>query len=220
MQQQLIIKTALHTQVADRLRILIDNGELKPGTRLNEMELCTQLGVSRTPFREALRSLASEGLIELQPNRGAMVSILTRELLAEILPIMAVLEGLAGRLAAIHMIDIEIETVMKCHTNMMMHYHNRDLSNYFVENRIIHDLITEGSGNQALINSINTLSAKVRLARFTTEMTEDRWAQAVKDHEKIVGALNARNSELLEHLLIQHVNTKGETILEAIQMRD
>ena len=77
---------------------LIDSGELVPGARLNETELCRNMGVSRTPLREAIRSLATEGLVELQPNRGAIVSVVSQDDVTEILPIMASLEGLGGRL--------------------------------------------------------------------------------------------------------------------------
>ena len=95
-----IVRAPLHVQVAERLRFLIDSGELAPGTRLNENELCRNMGVSRTPLREAIRSLATEGLVELQPNRGAIVSVVSQDDVTEILPIMASLEGLGGRLAA------------------------------------------------------------------------------------------------------------------------
>ena len=96
MNSSVIVRTPLHVQVAERLRLLIESGELAPGTRLNETELCEDMGVSRTPLREAVRSLATEGLIELQPNRGAIVSVVTEEDVTEILPIMASLEGLGA----------------------------------------------------------------------------------------------------------------------------
>ena len=103
MSSNVIVRAPLHVQVAERLRVAIDSGELAPGARLNEVELCNDMGVSRTPLREAIRSLATEGLVELQPNRGAIVSVISREDVTEILPIMASLEGLGGRLAAVNM---------------------------------------------------------------------------------------------------------------------
>lgn len=217
MSAPLIVRTSLHTLISSQLRMLIDQGELKPGTHLNEVELCAQLGVSRTPFREALRSLASEGLIELQPNRGAMVSVITRKLLAEILPIMAALEGLAGRLASQMMTNSEVAAVQDVHTRMIMHYHTDDVTSYFKDNEIIHEMITQGSKNQTLIHSINTLSAQVRLARFSAQMTPKRWAQAVDEHEAIINALKARDGDGIEDKLRQHVRTKGDTIIEAMQ---
>jgi DNA-binding GntR family transcriptional regulator len=196
---------------------LIDSGELAPGTRLNEIELCNTMGVSRTPLREAIRSLATEGLIELQPNRGAIVSIVSQEDVTEILPIMASLEGLGGRLAAIHMDQSKIAQVRKIHDQMISHYKNNEVAEYFETNRLIHELITEGSGNQTLVDTINSLSAKVRRARFTAQMTKESWAKAVSEHEEMIAALEAQDPDRLEAILVQHVETKRATILGSIE---
>lgn len=216
MPEATIVRTPLHVQVAIRLRARIESGALAPGQRLNEADLCTEMGVSRTPLREAIRGLAIEGLVELQPNRGACVSIVTPEDLTEILPIMAVLEGLAGRLAAIAMSDDQIAEVRLLHEQMCIHYRARELSAYFATNRRIHERITEGSKNQALIHQINNLSTKVRRARFSTQMTETAWAQAVKEHQAMIEALEARDADRLESVLMAHVNTKEQTILGAM----
>ena len=217
MNSSVIVRAPLHVQVAERLRVLIDSGELAPGTRLNEIELCNTMGVSRTPLREAIRSLATEGLIELQPNRGAIVSIVSQEDVTEILPIMASLEGLGGRLAAMHMDQSKIAQVRKIHDQMISHYKNNEVAEYFETNRLIHELITEGSGNQTLVDTINSLSAKVRRARFTAQMTKESWAKAVSEHEEMIAALEAQDPDRLEAILIQHVETKRATILGAIE---
>jgi DNA-binding GntR family transcriptional regulator len=212
-----IVRAPLHVQVAERLRVLIDSGELAPGTRLNEIELCNTMGVSRTPLREAIRSLATEGLIELQPNRGAIVSIVSQEDVTEILPIMASLEGLGGRLAAMHMDQSKIAQVRKIHDQMIAHYKNNEVAEYFETNRLIHELITEGSGNQTLVDTINSLSAKVRRARFSAQMTQESWAKAVSEHEEMIAALEAQDPDRLEAILVQHVETKRATILGSIE---
>jgi DNA-binding GntR family transcriptional regulator len=212
-----IVRAPLHVQVAERLRVLIDSGELAPGTRLNEIELCNTMGVSRTPLREAIRSLATEGLIELQPNRGAIVSIVSQEDVTEILPIMASLEGLGGRLAAMHMDQSKIAQVRKIHDQMIAHYKNNEVAEYFETNRLIHELITEGSGNQTLVDTINSLSAKVRRARFSAQMTQESWAKAVSEHEEMIAALEAQDPDRLEAILVQHVETKRATILGSIK---
>ncbi|MEK9670326.1 MAG: GntR family transcriptional regulator [Gammaproteobacteria bacterium] len=217
MNSTVIVRAPLHVQVAERLRILIDSGELAPGTRLNEIELCNTMGVSRTPLREAIRSLATEGLIELQPNRGAVVSIVSQEDVTEILPIMASLEGLGGRLAAMHMDQSKIAQVRKIHNQMISHYKNNEVAEYFETNRLIHELITEGSGNQTLVDTINSLSAKVRRARFTAQMTKESWAKAVSEHEEMIAALEAQDPDRLEAILVQHIETKRATILGSIE---
>ena len=158
MSSNVIVRAPLHVQVAERLRVAIDSGELAPGARLNEVELCNDMGVSRTPLREAIRSLATEGLVELQPNRGAIVSVISREDVTEILPIMASLEGLGGRLAAVNMEREKILQVRNIHNQMIGHYKNRKVDDYFETNRLIHELITEGSGNQTLVDTIKSIS--------------------------------------------------------------
>ena len=175
------------------------------------------MGVSRTPLREAIRSLATEGLVELQPNRGAIVSVVSSEDVTEILPIMASLEGLGGRLAAVNMECEKIQEVRDVHNQMVGHYRNGAVTDYFETNRLIHELIIEGSGNQTLIETINNLSAKVRRARFSANMTEESWAKAVSEHEEIMDALETRDSNRLEAMLIQHIETKRSTIIGALK---
>ena len=214
-----IVRAPLHVQVAERLRFLIDSGELAPGARLNETELCRNMGVSRTPLREAIRSLATEGLVELQPNRGAIVSVVSQDDVTEILPIMASLEGLGGRLAAVQMQTEQIKQIRQIHNQMVTHYQNNEMTEYFETNRLIHELITEGSGNQTLVDTIDSLSAKVRRARFSAQMTLESWAKAVSEHEEMITALEARDPDRLEAILIQHVETKRTTILGSLQQQ-
>ena len=217
MNSNVIVRAPLHVQVAERLRVAIDSGALAPGARLNEVELCNDMGVSRTPLREAIRSLATEGLVELQPNRGAIVSVISREDVTEILPIMASLEGLGGRLAAVNMEREKILQVRNIHNQMLGHYRDGAVDDYFETNRLIHELITEGSGNQTLVDTINNLSAKVRRARFSAHMTAESWAKAVAEHEEIIDALESRDSGRLEAVLIQHIETKRTTIIGALR---
>ena len=217
MSSNIIVRAPLHVQVAERLRVGIDSGELAPGARLNEVELCNDMGVSRTPLREAIRSLATEGLVELQPNRGAIVSVVSSEDVTEILPILASLEGLGGRLAAVNMKSEKILQVRNIHNQMISHYRNGAVDDYFETNRLIHELITEGSGNQTLVDTINNLSAKVRRARFSAHMTQESWAKAVAEHEEMIDALESRDSNRLESVLIQHIETKRTTIIGAIK---
>src|SRR3979490_569362 len=97
-----ISRRPLHEETVDRMRDLIVQGRLSPGERLNERLLCEQLGISRTPLREAIKLLAAEGLVDLLPNRGAGVSALEPARLADTLKVMGALEGLAGELACRH----------------------------------------------------------------------------------------------------------------------
>ncbi|MDP5350141.1 MAG: GntR family transcriptional regulator, partial [Paracoccaceae bacterium] len=94
-----IPRKSLHEELVDRLQMLIITGELQPGSKVPEKDLCSQFGVSRTPLREALKVVASDGLVRLEPNRGAWVAPLTVSEVEEVFPILGVLEALSGELA-------------------------------------------------------------------------------------------------------------------------
>ena len=112
---QAIERRPLSAQLADRIRDMIVAGDYPPGTRLQEMELSAHFGVSRTPLREALKTLSSEGLVTLAPNRGATITKLTDTELAETFPVMGALEGLAGELACANATEEEIAIIAKLH---------------------------------------------------------------------------------------------------------
>src|SRR5882672_9059803 len=114
-----ISRRQLHEEAVDRLREMIVQGQLAPGDRLNERLLCQQLGISRTPLREAIKLLASEGLVALLHNRGAQVAPLEAGRLAETLAVMGALEALAGELACQHASAKQIEEVAALHREMV-----------------------------------------------------------------------------------------------------
>src|SRR3546814_17262975 len=103
-----IQRRPLHNELADRLRHMIVEGELAPGEKLAEKELCQRFGVSRTPLREAMRVLATEGLVLLTPTRGCTVAKLTLADLDEAFPLMGALAALSGALARRHIPDAEL----------------------------------------------------------------------------------------------------------------
>jgi DNA-binding GntR family transcriptional regulator len=115
----------------DRLRDMIVQGELLPGTKLNERVLCEQLGISRTPLREALKFLASEGLVELLPNRGAQVAPLESGKVKEMFVVLGSLEALAGELVCRNASDAEIAEIRSLHYQMVAHHARGELAAYF-----------------------------------------------------------------------------------------
>jgi len=108
-----ILQRNLYREVADRIGDLIEHGELLPGERISEKQLCDLFGVSRTPLREALKVLATEGLLELLPNRGARVVRLTLKNVKYTYDLMAALEGLSGELACQYISDAEIAAIQQ-----------------------------------------------------------------------------------------------------------
>ncbi|RMF03276.1 MAG: GntR family transcriptional regulator [Alphaproteobacteria bacterium] len=214
-----IIRRSLHDELLERLRKMIMNGELRPGSKVPEKELCQRFGVSRTPLREALKVLASEGLVTLTPNRGAMISDLTLEDLEEAFPVMGALEALSGEMACANISEAELDEIRSLHARMIAHYEARELEPYFATNQRIHEVILHAAGNRTLISLYRSLEGRVRQARFLANMSEERWAQAVAEHRDILTALEARDGSRLARILKSHLANKFETVKEALANR-
>ena len=211
-----IRRRPLHEEVIDQLRDRIVQGELAPGARLNERVLCEQLGISRTPLREAIKMLATEGLVELLPNRGAIVTPLKAANIADTLAVMGTLESLAGELACANASEAEIGEIRALHFEMLAHHARRDLAGYFRYNQLIHLKIIEASGNPVLTNTYRQLNANVRRARYMANLSQDRWDAAVREHEEILGALATRNAGRLKGLLAEHLAHKVASVMTAL----
>lgn len=210
----LIPRRSLHDELTERLRRLITNGNLSPGQKIPEKELCQQFGVSRTPLREALKVLASEGMVALRPNRGAMVRMLTLQELEEVFPVMGALEALSGEIACRHITDVEVKAIGRMHRAMVEHWRRGDRTNYFHLNQRIHEAILEATRNETLKAIYRGLSGRLLSARYTANMSRERWAQAVEEHEAILGALAARDGMRLSEILKSHLANKLATVKE------
>ncbi len=211
-----IQRRPLHNELADRLRHMIVEGELAPGEKLAEKELCGQFGVSRTPLREAMKVLATEGLVQLTPNRGCTVSKLTLADLDEAFPIMGALEALSGELACQHITEAELARIRELHDRMVVRYKAGALRDYFKLNERIHQMILDAARNPTLAQMQLSLSGRVRRARYMANMSPARWAAAVAEHEKILEALSARDGKRLAVLLKQHLANKLQTVKDVL----
>jgi len=206
----------LHAEVVDRLRDLIIQGELAPRTKLNERVLCEQLGISRTPLREALKYLASEGLVELLPNRGAIVAPLEPEHMRQIFVVLATLEALAGELACRHASDADIREIRALHFQMLAYHARHELAEYFHCNQEIHIKIVAAAGNEPLTQIYRGINAHARRARYMANLSQERWDQAVEEHVDILEALTQRDAARLQLLLRDHLAHKLALVTEAL----
>lgn len=210
----LISRQALHEAVAARLRDMIVEGRLAPGERLNERELCEQLGISRTPLREAFRVLATEGLIALPPNRGAQVVKLSAEDVRDTFDVMGALEGLSGELACRHVTDADIAALRVMHAEMVACHARGDLPNYYRINRVIHERINAIAGNPTLTRTYRALNDRLHALRFRSNYIKEKWDRAVADHGEMLEALAARDGERLRRILVGHLAHKRDAVLE------
>jgi DNA-binding GntR family transcriptional regulator len=211
-----IARPSLHDAIVARVRDMIIEGTLTPGMRVHEGNLGNELGVSRTPLREALKFLASEGLVELSPGRGAVVRQFSAKDVRDSLVVLGELEGLAGRLACEQASDAEIQEVRQLHDRMMEMYTSRDRLPYFKLNQNIHSAILRLSKNEALAYVHNILQARLRRIRYIGNEGPEKWAGAVADHEEIISALEARDAERLSRVLISHMDRTWERVRHAI----
>ena len=209
-------KRPLHEAVIDRLRDMIVQGDLVPQTKLNERVLCERLGISRTPLREAIKFLASEGLVELLPNRGAVVAPLDPQRVQEIFVVMGGLEALAGELACRDATDADISEIRALHYQMIAHYKRGELADYFHYNQLIHVKLVASAGNATLTQAYRSLNAHVRRARYLANLSHERWNKAVEEHEQILEALVKRDSKRLQQLLRDHLANKLVVVMEAL----
>ncbi|MEM1428509.1 MAG: GntR family transcriptional regulator [Pseudomonadota bacterium] len=211
----LIARPALAVEVADALRELILEGELAGGEKIREKELTERFGVSRTPLREAMKMLASEGLIELIPNRGAIITIVSDEMLADAFPVLAALEGLAGSHAAERATDEELAHIAELTATLREALESEDRLRYFRINQSIHSAILAASRNETLIRSHAAVAGQVHRARYQANLARTRWERAVAEHDMISEALNARDVDRVRELLEAHMMGKLTSVLSA-----
>ena len=212
-----ITRQPLHELAIDRLRDLIVQGDLSAGERLNERLLCERLGISRTPLREAIKLLATEGLVRLLPHRGAQVAPLEARGLADTLEVMGAMEALAGELACHQASAAVIAEIRALHDDMLAKHAARDLAGYFRCNQAIHLKIVEASGNPVLAATYRQLNANVLRARYMANLSQERWDAAVREHEAIIAALEARDAPRLTRLLREHLALKLAAVLNAVE---
>ena len=209
-----LVRATLPQAAAERLRALIVEGRLAPGTRLNERELSEQLGLSRTPLREAFRLLAAEGLLDQLPNRGVQVAALSREDVRQAFEVMAVLEGLAGELAAARVTTADLADLEALQGELEQAHARRDLPGYYRVNRAIHDRVQAVAGNGLLGRTCETINARLHALRFRSNLNDAKWARAVAEHRAMLDALAARDAGGLRHLLVRHLHAKLQAVLE------
>lgn len=214
----LVAHRLLHETVISQLRDLIVQGELAPETKLNERVLAEKLGISRTPLREAIKFLASEGLVELLPNRGAVVAPLKPEKMKEVFVVLGALEALAGDLACRNASDADIAEIKALHYHMLAHHARGELAEYFRYNQQIHVKFMECAGNATLTQVYRGLNAHVRRARYMANLSKDRWDKAVQEHEEMLAALIRRDGARLQMLLRDHLANKLALVMEVLEL--
>lgn len=209
-----------HKEVLPRLRDYLTEGHVPDGARIPERELCEAFGVSRTPMREALKVLASEGVVELLPNRGARMKVLGAAEIADLFDVMAGLEALAGRLACERISAPEFDQIETLHREMYAFFLRADRSDYFARNQAIHDAIFAAAGNEVLVASARSLQGRLRRVRYNANQEDDgeRWREAVREHELILDALRRRDADAIASVLFGHLRATRAAVLRQLDV--
>ena len=211
-----IARRSLHDQVVSRVRDLITDGTLEPGSRIKEGQLGAQLGVSRTPLREALKFLASEGLIELVAARGAIVRRFTAKDVRDMLDVLGVLESFAARLACRVASDEDIAGVRRLHDRMVERYASRDRLEYFRLNQQIHTAFLRLAGNATLEEAHASIQSRMKRIRYVGNEEPRKWAAALAEHEEMIRALERRDGDALAAIVTKHLENTWERVLPTL----
>jgi DNA-binding GntR family transcriptional regulator len=200
------VNESLAEMAARKLRTLILTGKLQPGERVTEAELTDLLQISRTPAREAIRILSSEGLLVVFPNRGAEVVSYSPEVVRDSIEVVEYLEGIAGRFAAKRATDSEVDEICSLTLEMQAAYRRRDKIRYYTLNQEIHYAILKASHNDVLVEEHQRVNTRLFRIRFQPNDSDARWKSAMDEHEAISKALESRQPELLGELLTNHLS--------------
>ncbi len=203
----------LHQEVAGRIREMISTGVLVKGQKISEKFLCDTMGVSRTPVRESLRILHSEGLVDLVPHKGAFVSRPTMKEICDLFEVMSVLEGTCARLAVQKMTTEALESIRSLHRRLETHYAHRDHKAYLDANHDFHVFIQELSGNPVLNDTINGLRQKILLYRHRQLYQPERFRQSIEEHRALLKALGSGDADRAEVLMKQHLLRQCEALV-------
>jgi DNA-binding GntR family transcriptional regulator len=211
----------LRDRIASSIRNAIMDGRLKPGSRLTEQELVLMLGVSRTPLREALLLLDSEGFINVLPRRGAVVSEISQNDVEEIYGAKGILEAAAARLACdkisnetiqeLSTLTDEMETTAKDKRNDY-----RTLLNLNAE---FHQLLSDAGGNKKISQFIKNLRDQTLRYNYIYLSLQSRIDSSVSDHRKIIEALKQKNKETIEQIIKEHNESACRSLCVFIQQQ-
>jgi len=207
-----IAPAALYEEVAERLRQRIFSHELAPGAWIDEQALAESFGISRTPLREALKVLASEGLVTLKPRRGCYVTEIFEQDLDEIFPILSLLEGRCAHDATRKLDSAGMKKLESLYKSLEDRAAKGDLDGFFEANQQFHRTLQELAGNRWMANIIDDLRKVLKLARHHSLLREGRLKQSMVEHREIMAAIRAGKAERVEELMRRHLLSGHEAI--------
>lgn len=207
----------LREVVFETLREAIINGTLKPGERMMEIQLAEQLGVSRTPVREAIRKLELEGFVVMIPRKGAYVAGISLKDIADVFEVRAAMEALAAGLAAERITAEELEEMERLLVRIGEHIEANRLEEVVEMDTLFHEALYKVSRNLKLEQILQNLREQIQRFRSTSLAFPGRMKEALEEHKKIVEAISDRNTALAQQLAQEHIENAENSMLEALR---
>jgi DNA-binding GntR family transcriptional regulator len=199
---RLLAPRALYQDVADRLRQQIYSRMLEPGSWIDEMRLSQEFGISRTPLREALKVLAVEGLVTMKLRRGAYVTEVSRDDVAQVYHLLALLESDAAAQAAAHADDPQREQLRQLHARLEKQVRQRDA--FFAANEQFHMALLDIAGNRWAMQIVTDLRKVMKLNRHHSLFKQGRLSDSLAEHRALMDAIEARDAERARELMRAH----------------
>ena len=210
----------LREVVYETLREAIRTGALSPGERLMEIQLAEELGVSRTPVREAIRKLELERFVVMLPRRGTYVANLSLKDINEVFEIRAALDGLAAGLAAERITEEELEQMERLLVEIADHIERHDNQKIVEVDEAFHDILYRASRNERLVGIICNLREQFTRFRSVSIYYPGRLTNTIEEHKQLVEAIAQRNAEQAQQRAREHIENAEQTLLlEMEQLR-
>lgn len=203
--------------VFESLREAIINGRLRPGERLMEIQLADEMGVSRTPVREAIRKLELEGFVVMVPRKGAYVAGISMKDIADVFEVRAALESLAAGLAAERITEEELEKLERSLVLVAESTEAQDLDSLITADTDFHDILYAASRNEKLVQIVSNLREQIQRFRMASLSSPGRMKVALEEHRKIVEALSARDIELAQNLARDHIENAENSMIDVLR---
>ena len=197
-----LARRALYQDVADRLRQQIFARELEPGSWIDEVKLAAQYGISRTPMREALKVLAVEGLVTLKAGRGAYVTEMSRDDVAQVYHLLALVESDAAAQVALHASDAQRAELVALHDQLEKHARQRDA--FFATNERFHMALLHMAGNRWAQQMVVDLRKMMKLNRHHSLFKQGRLAESLAEHRALMKAIAERDGTGAARLMQAH----------------
>ena len=216
-------RDTLNQRVYSQLREMILSGALEGGTQIEERQLAEEMGVSRTPLREAIGQLSNEGIIEYRPYRGNYVRTFTAKQVNDLYQVRMALESLAMRLAIPKLSQEHIHKIRLILDDVQRALQNNDMDGYNEADRRFHKAILDISGNETLKEALGRLAAQIQMVRVIANQDHDVVESTARERPRILAALEARDADEAARLMEEHIDGVRRAVvaqLEAMAQAD